>query len=284
MANRYVAFGYEITEGKLTIIESERQIVVNIFAMYLNGKSLLEISDRVNASGVSYNNDGRTWDKHMIKRILENRKYIGEYEYPVMIPKETFEQAANRKAGKYTRLNKQQLEMFRLLHERMTCGLCGSILIRYKGGGRPSKQDYWNCSNPDCNMTGVNEKKVHSGIINALNYLIENYESIDQEIKNETKNEICRQERHRQYDRYAEMQDLVNDICAEAQARFLSCQEMDYGAINRHLKQVLSIQPKQKQLDVRLLSAVAKKIRLYAAGSVELELPNGYTAKGDAGC
>lgn len=284
MANRYVAFGYEITEGKLTIIESERRVVVNIFAMYLNGKSLSEISARVNASGASYNNDGRAWDKHMIKRILENRKYIGEYEYPVMIPKETFEQAANRKAGKCTRLNKQQLELFRLLHERMSCGRCGGLLIRYKGSSRPAKQDYWKCSNPDCNMTGVNEKKLHSGIINALNDLIENYEAIDQGVGDETKHEICRQERQRQDGQYTDMQDLVNDICEAAQARFLSCQEMDYGAINRHLKQVLSIQPKQKQLDVRLLSAVAKKIRLYAAGSVELELPNGYTAKGDAGC
>ena len=30
MANRYVAYGYEITDGKIAVIESEKDIVINI--------------------------------------------------------------------------------------------------------------------------------------------------------------------------------------------------------------------------------------------------------------
>ena len=43
MANRYVSFGYEITDGKYAVIENEKKIVENIFGLYLNGKSFSEI-------------------------------------------------------------------------------------------------------------------------------------------------------------------------------------------------------------------------------------------------
>ena len=70
MANRYVAYGYEITDGKITTIESEKDIVINIYGMYMNGHGMQEIANRMNQAGISYNNDGRSWNKNIIKRIL----------------------------------------------------------------------------------------------------------------------------------------------------------------------------------------------------------------------
>lgn len=89
MANRYVSFGYEITDGKYAVVEQEKGIVESIFGLYINGKSFAEISERMNEAGTPYNNDGRSWNKNMVKRIIENRRYIGEKNFPQIIAKET---------------------------------------------------------------------------------------------------------------------------------------------------------------------------------------------------
>lgn len=51
MANRYVSFGYEITDGKYAVVEQEKGIVESIFGLYINGKSFAEISERMNEAG-----------------------------------------------------------------------------------------------------------------------------------------------------------------------------------------------------------------------------------------
>ena len=80
MANRYIPFGYEITDAEIVIIEREAEVVRNVFSLYVQGNSLKSISDRLNLLPVSYAGDGRLWDKNIVKRILENKKYIGDKE------------------------------------------------------------------------------------------------------------------------------------------------------------------------------------------------------------
>lgn len=84
MANRYIPFGYEIADGEIRIIEREAKVVKNIFSLYVQGESLKNIQERLNIVGISYASDGRDWDKNMVKRILDNKKYIGDKEYPVI--------------------------------------------------------------------------------------------------------------------------------------------------------------------------------------------------------
>ena len=77
MANRQIAFGYEIVDGDIRIVEREVEIIRNVYALYIQGLSLVEIANRLNVLPISYANDGRAWDKHMVKRMLENHKYRG---------------------------------------------------------------------------------------------------------------------------------------------------------------------------------------------------------------
>lgn len=93
MANRYIPFGYEIVDAQVVIIEREADVVRNVFSLYVQGNSLKTISERLNMMPISYAGDDRKWDKNMVKRILENKKYIGDKDYPVIIPPETAELA-----------------------------------------------------------------------------------------------------------------------------------------------------------------------------------------------
>ena len=89
MANRYIPFGYEIIDAEVVTIEREAEVVRNVFSLYVQGNSLKNISDRLNMLPISYAGDGRQWDKNIVKRILENKKYVGDKDYPVIIPPET---------------------------------------------------------------------------------------------------------------------------------------------------------------------------------------------------
>ncbi len=100
MANRYIPFGYEIVDAQVVIIEREAEVVRNVFSLYVQGNSLKTISERLNMMPISYAGDDRKWDKNMVKRMLENKKYIGDKDYPVIIPPETAELALKCKDEK----------------------------------------------------------------------------------------------------------------------------------------------------------------------------------------
>ena len=73
---RYIPFGYEIFDGEIKIIEREAEVVRNVYSLYVQGLSLKDISERLNQIPITYAGDGRAWDKNIVKRMLENPKYM----------------------------------------------------------------------------------------------------------------------------------------------------------------------------------------------------------------
>lgn len=150
MANRYIPFGYEIADGEIRIIEREAKVVKNIFSLYVQGESLKNIQERLNIVGISYASDGRDWDKNMVKRILDNKKYIGDKEYPVIIPLETFKLAKNCKEDKVPKLDEKTKERLDAYHNKARCGICEGGMIRRHSCSGEKRRVFWKCGNPDC--------------------------------------------------------------------------------------------------------------------------------------
>ena len=88
--NRNIPFGYTMQKGEIIAEPTESQVVKNIFKLYLGGKSMSEIARQMSISQVSYNGITFDWNKNMVKRILENEKYLGKDGYPALIDSETF--------------------------------------------------------------------------------------------------------------------------------------------------------------------------------------------------
>ena len=63
--------------GEIQPKPTESKAVQNIFQAYLNGSSLLAIANWMSSQGIPYNGIDFVWNKNMIKRILENEKYLG---------------------------------------------------------------------------------------------------------------------------------------------------------------------------------------------------------------
>lgn len=97
--NRNIPFGYCMVNGKYALNVPEAETVQEIFKKYIGGKSLKTIAAEMR---IPYNTGKAVWNKNMVCRVLENRKYVGENSYPQIITSEDFRLAALIKAERNT--------------------------------------------------------------------------------------------------------------------------------------------------------------------------------------
>lgn len=109
MGNRKQPFGYKITLGEVVIHAEEANIVQQIFKQYLMGESLQRLADALQEKGIVYD-DGRSWNKNTIARILEDDRYAGEKGYPKLIEQEQLRAVAEKRAQKAAPPQKTELQ------------------------------------------------------------------------------------------------------------------------------------------------------------------------------
>ncbi len=95
--NRNIPFGYTMQKGEIVEEPTESQAIRYIYKLYLDGRSMSEIARQMSINQISYNGITFDWNKNMVKRILENEKYLGKDGYPVLIDNDIFLRANARK-------------------------------------------------------------------------------------------------------------------------------------------------------------------------------------------
>ena len=99
MGNRKLPFGYQMRMGEIVRNEPEAKAVQDIFLQYTLGASLKEIAAQMNKTGPTYD-EGKSWNKNMVARILENAKYTGADDYPKLVDTALFEAASTKRQTK----------------------------------------------------------------------------------------------------------------------------------------------------------------------------------------
>ena len=89
-SNRKQPFGYQIVCGEVIPHESEAETVRWIFATYLAGATYGTLVGTLQERGIPYD-VGKPWNKNMVARILEDRRYIGEGGFPQILKQEQFD-------------------------------------------------------------------------------------------------------------------------------------------------------------------------------------------------
>lgn len=92
MKNRRLPFGYRMEMGELTLHTQEAEVVRWIFGQYGEGVAYSSLVAKLNEQPVPYD-EGKPWNKNMVARMLEDRRYIGEKGYPAIISAEAFDAA-----------------------------------------------------------------------------------------------------------------------------------------------------------------------------------------------
>ena len=144
--NRVILFGYCMKNGEITVDFTESKAVIKIFEEYLGGSSLLQIAKLMESEKISYSEGSDKWNKNMVKRIIENKKYLGTKKYSRIISEKFFIQANEKRASKATSVCMIS-EDLQEIRSRTYCAECGHRLSRIGGNSRYEK---WDCRNPYC--------------------------------------------------------------------------------------------------------------------------------------
>lgn len=145
MTNRKMLYGYHIQSGDIAAVEAEAATVSRVFTLYDTGLSYQKISDLLNTEGIPYSSDAPMWNKHKVKRLLENPRYTGQNGYPAIIESDLFSatQAHIQKktAGYVPKVDRPVLRFI----EKLCCSCCGGALHRMAGRNRRTDTLYLKC-------------------------------------------------------------------------------------------------------------------------------------------
>lgn len=169
--NRYIPYGYGIRDGRLCINAFEAQAVQETFRLYSGGHSYKDIADRMNnSSHPPYGANG--WNKHHVKRMLDNGKYAGEAGYPAILSKEAYDAArAAVEIRTFSRTSRGASED--VLWERLRCGACGSRMLRIGTPVSVGGIAHLRCDNAGCALrVGIPKDELDNIILTLMNRLI----------------------------------------------------------------------------------------------------------------
>lgn len=117
MGNRKQPFGYRMELGVIVRHPQEAPLVEQIFRQYLSGATYNTLVADLRSQPVPYD-EGKVWNKNMLARILEDKRYTGEGGYPVIIPAEALARALEKRSA--NQRPSQQTDAQKIL--RRLCG------------------------------------------------------------------------------------------------------------------------------------------------------------------
>ena len=281
--NRNIPFGYTMQKGEIIAEPTESQAVKDIFKLYLNGKSMSEIARQMSINQISYNGITFDWNKNMVKRILENEKYLGKDGYPVLIDNETFNHANARKKSKATSVNEISEEL-QIIRSLTYCKECGHRLSRIGGN---TQTDKWDCRNPECSRFNyrLTDNMIKDILLHILNSVIANPDLLDtdSEISGYTpnikvkyqQNEINRLMDNSQID----TEKAKTEILKLAELKYECCTYDEGPQKTEYLKELISGREQLNMLDIDLLKSCVSRILIGHFYTIEIEFINGITIK-----
>ncbi len=149
-------------------------IVQRIYTDYVNGKSMLDICNELNAQGLRTIRN-KEFTINSLRSILKNRAYIGEYKYadyviedgmPALISKQLFDEAQQRLSynKKFGAQNARGLDEDKSprfwLTGKLYCGECGESMQGTSGTSKTgAKHYYYSCNDQHKGKRGNGCKK-----------------------------------------------------------------------------------------------------------------------------
>ena len=148
-----------------------------VFQRYAEGATMTEIRDWLNEQGVR-NTRGQKMNYGSIQRILNNRRYIGEYTFretvspegiPALVSRELFDRVQERMAKNRKAPARYKAEEEYLLTTKLFCGYCGAYLCGESGVSHTGKvHRYYKCVSVKKKRTECHKKSVRKDWIEDL--------------------------------------------------------------------------------------------------------------------
>lgn len=146
MKNRKIPYGFVFENGKIEICAKESNIVTEIFRSYLAGQPLSAIAAELNSRRIEYMDGVVGWDKARLKRILDDRRYIGEKSFPKIIGNDDFEKTQKIKSERARSVAGREENADYQIKLPVICPHCYGKMQR-KRNNRLRKKVKWKCEN-----------------------------------------------------------------------------------------------------------------------------------------
>lgn len=271
---RSFPFGYQMVDGKIHICPEEAILVRLLFKEYLEGIKTPVLAQRATLTGPPYRKDTKAWNKNMVCRILDNRKYLGTDQYPQIVGTELFRQVeAQRSAIQTGRLN----PILKDVREKICCAHCGQKLAR--SNRHSYKNVIWIC--PSCKMEtiAISDSELIEKIVIALNYTITNPEQMWFQPKDTKKISLEAIRLTHEIDRgiknlRTDSNRLLELIKTCAQEKYKAYSSSATQWENHHLKKLLDLAVPLTSLDTSLFGQAVFKVLITRQATVSLELIN----------
>ena len=232
---------------------------------------------------IQYTADSTHWNKNMVKRIIENEKYLGTEKYPKIIDDDIFKQANEKRVRKATTLNLIPDDL-QEIRKRTYCAECGYRLSRIGGN---SKYEHWDCRNPDCYKLEyrLTDQMIIGAVLNVLNSAIANPSLLESggEISTYSPNAdvIRKQNEINQMTDSSQVDfDRVKaEIFRLAEMKYDCCTYNDSPQKTDEIKKLLKNHEQLNTLDIGLFKSCVSKIWISHFCTIEVEFVNGVRIK-----
>lgn len=281
--NRVIPFGYCMRNGEITTEPKEVYAVATIFSEYLNGSSLKQIAKLMESEKIRYTKDSEHWNKNMVKRIIENEKYLGTDKYPQIIDEDTFRIANENRVKKATSvcIISEDLQEIR---NRTYCSECGHRLFRIGGNVRNGR---WDCRNPDCYRLEyqLTDQMTIGAVLTVLNTAIANPGLIESSgeisVYSPTADVIRKQNEINQMMDSAQVNfdKIKSEIFRLAEIKYECCTYNNNLQKTAEIKAVLENHEQLNTLDIGLFKACVSRIWISHFFTIDVEFINGVTIK-----
>lgn len=169
MKIRNIPFGYTVENGKIIVHPTESQTVQDIFSDYLDGQSLLKIAKNLNERQIQYMPGTTGWNKARLKRIIEDKRYLGG-SYPPIVEEGIYDKAQMVRASRNTQKALDRTADIFKLQLPVLCEKCGEPMQR-KHDSRTTFGEKWVCKTCGT-VIKISDNDFLSAITECINYLI----------------------------------------------------------------------------------------------------------------
>ena len=266
MKIRSLPFGYRIRDGKVCVDERNSSTVRMIFEGYIQNASYQKLADTLERQGTPYIPE-KHWNKNIVARILKDRHYLGDEEYPPIITQDIFQRA--EAANTWSCDSPERTCLVKNLRSMVRCPMCGGAMSR-------NFRANWRC--PDCMDTSI---KVTDEALEcyAAELLKQSGRTVSHMNIPDASSEMgtvqsLEDELLQALDEAEFNETAAKDrAMALASARFDALGSEDYETMR--LKYILSNREQDGEFDTGLFFDIVSAILIYPSGAISLKLKNG---------
>lgn len=180
-SNGSLTAGYTVDSDQNIIIdEKTAPFIQKTFEMYSKGEKIKDIVNYLNSYGIK-NSRGKAMNYDSVRRILSNRRYIGEYSFngaighiPAIVSNDLFDKVQSMLEKSRHMPRKGDTAEEYLLTTKLICGYCGSMMRGDSGtSASGTVYRYYKCASVKehsqyCPQRAVSKDYIENLVINYL--------------------------------------------------------------------------------------------------------------------